>query len=244
MQRERVKLPDGAELELITCQTLIIGQVGGLRAAQYIANVYDDSPMSRDEFLWACAPQIERELGSIGRFLNAASHAPTNAQVRKEVQRRMTRHGAFIRSLDGVSDALAEAHTQYRNTCDRSIRVESKDELNLAFQNEHLCLTHITFLETIRAYIERGGGSRGGYVIADPEGELVTGRGAPLKLDGTSMDTRAGSTWISAGSRPPESPSAPCPKTTPGTRPPGRPGARAKSSKNGSATKENETSNY
>jgi len=182
MQRERVKLPDGAELELITCQTLIIGQVGGLRAAQYIANVYDGSPMSRDEFLRACAPQIERELGSIGRFLNAASHAPTNAQVRKEVQRRMTRHGAFIRSLDGVSGALAEAHAQYRNICDRSIRVESKDELNLAFQNEHLCLTHIAFLETIRAYIERGGGSRGGYVIADPEGELrvQTRRGTEL----------------------------------------------------------------
>jgi hypothetical protein len=177
MQRERVRLPNGAELELITCQTLNSGQVGGLRAAQYIANVYDGSPMSRDEFLRACAPQIERELGSIARFLNADGGAPTNAQVREEIQRRMTRHGAFIRSPDGVSGALAEAHAQYRN-----IRVESKDDLNLAFQNEHLCLTHIAFLETIRAYIERGGGSRGGYVIADPESELrvQTRRGTEL----------------------------------------------------------------
>ncbi|MFW5923832.1 MAG: oxidoreductase, partial [Planctomycetota bacterium] len=33
-------------------------------------------------------------------------------------------------------------------------------------------LTHIAFLESILCYIERGGGSRGGYLVEDPEGEL------------------------------------------------------------------------
>ena len=158
------------------------GQVGGLRAAQFIANVHRGDPLGRDEFLRACGPQVERELAGIARFLGAAGGAPTNAQVRTDIQRRMTRHGAFMRGLEGVTGALAEARVQYRNIRDDGIRIESKGELNLAFQNEHLCLTHIAFLETIKAYIERGGGSRGGYVIAHPEGELKveTRRGTEL----------------------------------------------------------------
>ncbi len=168
------------------------GQVGGLRAAQYIANVYDGRPMSRDEFLRACARQLEGELDGIRRFLNAGAGAPTNQQVRSEIQRRMTRHGAFLRSLEGVSLALKQARRLRRTIASEGIQLNGEGELNLAFQNEHLCLTHIAFLETIRAYIERGGGSRGGYLIADPEGDLrvETRRGSELPHRPENLEMR------------------------------------------------------
>ena len=158
------------------------GQVGGLRAAQFIARVHNAAPLSRDDFLRACATQIERELASIERYLKAPDAAPTNEQVRSQIQRRMTQHGAFIRSAADVGAALAEARRLRRAVRQHGIRLQGKGELNLAFQNEHLCLTHIAFLETIRAYIERGGGSRAGYVIADPRGTLrvETRRGSEL----------------------------------------------------------------
>ena len=168
------------------------GQVGGLRAAQYIAHVHNGSPPSRDDFLRACAPQIERELASIERFLKPADSAPTNEQVRAQIQRRMTQHGASIRSAAAVGAALAEARRLRRTIRQHGIRLQGKGELNLAFQNEHLCLTHIAFLETIRAYIERGGGSRGGYVIADPRGKLSveTKRGSHLPHRPENLEMR------------------------------------------------------
>jgi len=158
------------------------GQVGGLRAAHYIARVQNATPMAREAFLRAVTPQLERELADVRRHLDAGADAPTNDEARSAIQRRMTRYGAFMRSIEGVTTALAEAHQQYKTIRERGIRIAARSELNLAFQNEHLCLTHIAFLETIKAYIERGGGSRGGYVVADPEGTLKieTRRGSEL----------------------------------------------------------------
>jgi len=168
------------------------GQVGGLRAAQYIANVYKGDPMGRDEFLRACKGQVQEVLADVSRFLKAGAGAPSNRQVRTEIQRRMTRHGAFLRSLEGATRALADAEKLRENIAASGIRLGHPSELNLAFQNEHLCLTHVAFLETIKSYIERGGGSRGGYVIADPDGELSveTKRGRELPHRPENMQMR------------------------------------------------------
>jgi succinate dehydrogenase/fumarate reductase flavoprotein subunit len=148
------------------------GQVGGRRAAQYIANIYDDAPQSPKQFLRACSDQIERELQNLERHLHAGDDAPTNGEVRSDIQHRMSMHGAFLLSAEGVQDALTDARQLRSTIAEKGIRIDGKGELNRAFQNEHLCLTHIAFLETIAAYIERGGGSRGGYLIRDPEGQL------------------------------------------------------------------------
>jgi len=158
------------------------GQVGGLRAAQYIANVYKSGPLPPEEFLRLCEPQIERELQGVARYLNASASAPSNEEVRCEIQDRMTEHGAFVRSEDGVSRALAAARSLLKRIRENGIRLRGPGELNLAFQNEHLCLTHVAFLATMDAYIRGGGGSRGGYVIVAEDGDL-------------SVDTKRGSEW-------------------------------------------------
>jgi len=55
------------------------GQVGGLRAAQYIANVYNGRPVEPRRFLQMCAEQIQRELRNITRYLEAPAHARPQA---------------------------------------------------------------------------------------------------------------------------------------------------------------------
>ena len=149
------------------------GQVGGRRAAQYIANVYDGSPMNRDEFIGTCEAQIQDEVQNLERHLSAGSDAPSAEDVRSEIQHRMSMHGAFLRTAEGVETALQEAHRLRDTITEKGIRIEKKDDLNLAVQNDHLCLTHIAFLETINSYIQRGGGSRGGYLIGDQNAELT-----------------------------------------------------------------------
>ena len=168
------------------------GQVGGRRAAQYIANVHNGSPMEPEQFLRTCSARIHEELGIIRRHLDAGAAAPTNEEVRSEIKHRMSMHGAFLRSAEGVEEALAGARRLRDTITDQGIRIEAKTDLNRAFQNQHLCLTHIAFLETIRAYIERGGGSRGGYLIQDPEGELSvqTKKGTELPHRPENMEMR------------------------------------------------------
>ncbi len=148
------------------------GQVGGLRAAQYIASVYNGAPPGKDEFLSLCRPELERRVKDIQRHQNAGGAARTNRSVRTDIQSRMTRHGAFLRSGRNIGKALNEAKMLYRALQKDGIRADEDGGVATAFQNEHLCLTHIAFLETIQTYIAAGGGSRGAYVIEDPQGRL------------------------------------------------------------------------
>jgi succinate dehydrogenase/fumarate reductase flavoprotein subunit len=126
-----------------------------------------------EEFLRQARPQIDEELRNIRRYLSAGADAPTNREVRREIQDRMSECASVVRRPDAVQDALRNARAQLRRVQKKGIRLSEKKHLNVAFQNEHLCLTHVAFLETIAAYIRRGGGSRGGYMVADEEGELT-----------------------------------------------------------------------
>jgi succinate dehydrogenase/fumarate reductase flavoprotein subunit len=159
------------------------GQVGGLRAAQTIANVYRGRPLEPTQFLAVAAPQVERELTKIRRMLDAPSEALDSDALRRDIQERMSRHGAFVRSVTGVAQAAAEARRQWAEVQAKGLRVNGRAGLTQGIQNEHLCLTQLCFLETIRALIERGGGSRGAYVILDDEGDQWVGtkRGRELR---------------------------------------------------------------
>ena len=158
------------------------GQVGGLRAALRIKNVYSAEPMPLDPFRALAAPQVEDQAAEIQRLLDAPADAPTPAQVRAEIQERMSAQGAFIRSVTGIGEAVGKAKSLGARLADKGMRLASRAELPAAIQNLHLCLTHTAFLRTIQTLIARGGGSRGGYMILDDEGDLAvtTKRGTEL----------------------------------------------------------------
>ncbi|MFP4057261.1 MAG: FAD-binding protein [Candidatus Brocadiia bacterium] len=168
------------------------GQVGGRRAAQRIANVYDRYPMALDEFAAVAADQVADQLDEIQRLLRAPDDAPSPSEVRRDIQQRMTAYGAFIRSVATIGDAVAAAKRLHARLADRGMRLAGRHQLPAALQNVHLCLTHIAFLQTIQALIERGGGSRGGYMVLDPQGDLrvATRRGSELPHRGENEDLR------------------------------------------------------
>ena len=47
------------------------------------------------------------------------------------------------------------------------------EDLPTAVQNHHLCLTHLAFLTALNDLLDRGGGSRGAYVVVDREGSAL-----------------------------------------------------------------------
>jgi len=168
------------------------GQVGGWRAATFIRSVYRGRPLEPAQLLAVAAPQVEAEVARIRQMLNPPAGALESRALRRDIQERMSRHGAFVRSVNGVAEGLAEARRQWAQVQAQGVRVKGRAGLVEGIQNEHLCLTQLCFLEAIHALIGRGGGSRGGYVILDEEGDMwvETRRGRELRHRSENMALR------------------------------------------------------
>ncbi|OGD22834.1 MAG: oxidoreductase [Candidatus Aminicenantes bacterium RBG_16_63_16] len=146
------------------------GQVGGLRAALYIARRYGGRPPSPSAFLARARGQAGRKIDLARRLADPKSKDKTQVfKLRTEIQDRMSACGAAVRSEASARKAVKEAW----DLCGRlesEMRVPTAKLLPEAFRNLDLGLTHALYLEAIREYLEQGGKSRGSYLVLDPEG--------------------------------------------------------------------------
>lgn len=147
------------------------GQVGSTRAAQYIVARYQQAPLGVQEFLSLIREQVERKLEMGETFASHIADKGNVLEMRKQLGERMSTKGAHIRSLKSAAKGAREARNQLE-TLKEETRLSSIQELPLAFQNYDLLITQYVYLSAIKDYIERGGKSRGSYLVYDPEGEL------------------------------------------------------------------------
>ena len=150
-------------------------QVTSLRAAQYIAANYMHPPLDVATFAETVQAQV------IGQFHFAFSLSDSDMSEiikRREVmQRRMTDCGAHIRSLDKIEQAIRECLNEIRcekgwgERCGESRRLCGRT-LAQVFMNRDILLTQYVYFCAIRAYILKGGGSRGSYLVHDKNGTL------------------------------------------------------------------------
>jgi succinate dehydrogenase/fumarate reductase flavoprotein subunit len=168
------------------------GQVGAVRAAQYIANVYRDAPIPAEAFESVVAEQVAEQHADYSRYLAAPAEARKLTEIRPEIQERMSAHGAFIRELGNVSQAATEAKALYHDILDQGVACDSRKQLARASEDKLLALSSIAFLEAIRCYIENGGGSRGGFMILDENGDLTVDskRGSELRHRSENLEQR------------------------------------------------------
>jgi succinate dehydrogenase/fumarate reductase flavoprotein subunit len=185
-----VKRPGGSALNS--------GQVGGIRAAEYIANVY----LSGRTNVAAMKSAVKDSLASVVADLRSllakgrsASQSPSEAIA--AVQERMTRYGAHLRSRHGVERALEESKAQYRLMLDEGLKVLSPKELPAAVAAVQQTLTSVAFLKAIDGLFERGVGSRGSHCILDDSGIEMDPRlinpatGAPYRFKSENEALRA-----------------------------------------------------
>ena len=156
-----VKRPGGSALNA--------GQVGAMRAAEYIANVYDSDDA-------ACATEavsgaISDAVGEIGDLLRRGeSAAESTDEALERIRRRMTQFGAHLRSEAGAAAALADALEQYHAMCADGLRTDSARRLAAAVRTRQQCLTHIAILRAICEMFARAAGSRGSHCILAADG--------------------------------------------------------------------------
>jgi succinate dehydrogenase/fumarate reductase flavoprotein subunit len=147
------------------------GQVGSYRAAQYISAKYNTPVPGSDELLKEAKEQIDSELALAERWLTPGK-ASGNRQFLREIRRRMSEAGGIIRSLHKVTDAFAEAE-EMKKQLPELISAGSVKELSEAFLLSDHCLTHYIYLDAIKTYLEKGGRSRGSYLVTENETRLL-----------------------------------------------------------------------
>jgi len=161
------------------------GQVGGARAALFIARRRARRPMSVAEFSRAAKGQVLRTSGQAEAMIGSSGgRALSPESCLAEVRRRMSACGAVIRDAKDVGEASARARELWQRAR-REIRVPSARDLPKAFKALDLSLTHAVYLEAIGEYLARGGKSRGSFLVPDPAGRpphALLGKGWAFSL--------------------------------------------------------------
>lgn len=144
------------------------GQVGSLRAAQYIAYCYRDTPWTADELYKKCQEQIQEVLrfGS-DAFVNSGELIDVKEE-RIDLGKRMSRYGAHIRSKGGAEKALLEIEKQLERI--QGGKILNKRDLKHVFRIRDLLVSQKVYLHAILDYINTGGGSRGSYLVYHEDG--------------------------------------------------------------------------
>ena len=147
------------------------GQVGSKRAALFISKRYKKEPLDEEDFKSSAEVQIKRRFEFAQQKIEPRSADRKSIHsARSEIQERMSTYGAFIRDPEKIKGVIAEAWDLYSRLKEKN-KVHSARELPGAFRDLDLCLTHAMYLEAIGEYLEKGGQSRGSYLVMDPEGE-------------------------------------------------------------------------
>jgi succinate dehydrogenase/fumarate reductase flavoprotein subunit len=147
------------------------GQVGGLRAAEYIANACGLDVPDCSEF----GARVEKQLSEfVGRLDRWSQSGKLNAkEVIGRIQGRMTACGAHIREAGAVRAALAEAGKEYRRIEESGFKVGNREDFVAAVRAEHMAFGSIAYLKAIAVLLEGGGGSRGSYLVVDEGGTEI-----------------------------------------------------------------------
>jgi len=146
------------------------GQCGGLRAAQYIAQRYQQTPATEEEFATLVAAQVTGRLAQIANLLTAGGPAEALTTYRQALQARMSTAGAHVRDLTHITEAIGEARQQLAQW--QHTGVPNPHLLPYALKNYDAMLTQIAYLEAMAEYLRCGGGSRGSYMVMNCNGHL------------------------------------------------------------------------
>lgn len=146
------------------------GQVGGLRAAMYIAKRYREAPPSANQFL----PFVKNQVDKVIRFTEEIIDEQEKGEIIDaaviEIQNRMSEQAGIIRDPASIDDAVSDAWSLY-SRLKSGMKVANALALPKAFKVLDLSLTHAVYLEAVAEYLNRDGRSRGSYMVICPDGD-------------------------------------------------------------------------
>lgn len=162
------------------------GQVGATRAAQFIAATRDQEPVDEDTFSELAAPLVREAatlLADAGRrHANGADDITGTTLTR--ISEQMSRDASFVRSREGVEQALADISETLRAWPDTVAGdATSRRSVDRIFLVRDILTSQYVYLSAMLDYLDHGGQSRGSVLYTDPEGTLPVDVAGPDPRD-------------------------------------------------------------
>lgn len=140
-------------------------QVGSTRAAQYIYHNYNNKPLKLDAFMKLSKEKILNFI-KLSKSLLKNNRDKIDAVILREYyQKRMDKFASIIRNIEDINILIEECKEQLINFS--NITKVCNDNLNYAFINRDILISQYVYLYAMKDYIERGGKSRGSYVVVN-----------------------------------------------------------------------------
>ena len=142
------------------------GQVGSLRAAQYIAARRAGAPLAPAAFSDACTGQIEQRIGVATAVLSNFG-PPNAAKLFRETGSAMNQCGGPIRAAEKIRQ-LAKKCSELLARFPETVSAGSPKQLPLVYRLRDALISQVMYLNAMENYIEKGGKSRGSALYTDP----------------------------------------------------------------------------
>ncbi len=146
------------------------GQVAGFRASEFIANRYEEWSLDDDEAEQAIKECAQGVIEYAELCLKARNSWESELE---QIQDRLSRSGAHVRSIDSLYKNSLQAREQARRLMQSGCAAESREQLGHAFRVRQLAFAHAAYLDAIRYALQSGVGSRGSSIVLDPGGTRI-----------------------------------------------------------------------
>ena len=147
------------------------GQVGSLRAAQYISENRLGNPLNANEFLKFAKKDLKETFELCDKLFENDNNV---YEKLSQARRLMSENGGAIRDVKRISDALLKTQKSISNFAD-SVGVCDVVQLADAFRLKDTLISQYVYLSAMKEYAENGGVSRGSYICCDSDGVLRDG---------------------------------------------------------------------
>jgi succinate dehydrogenase/fumarate reductase flavoprotein subunit len=144
------------------------GQVGAFRAAEFIAHKYKEKTLDIK-----LAEEVARSavLSQLGLLQKGKNCAISWQKIRKDIQMRMSKSAAHVRSRVDLEVARIDAWKLWEKiSSSGGGMIKNKKDATESLRNSQLCFAHCVYIEAILAAVKSGVGSRGSNMIIDSSG--------------------------------------------------------------------------
>lgn len=153
------------------------GQVGSMRAAQYIS-AYPGQPIRTDEFDKIAALAEEKQKKSLASITGDTSNAAT---LIAQARRRMSDNASAIRVADRMRK-LQETTLEELNALEGMVSIKDMSEAFLYYKLRDVLVVQGALLSSFLDYREHVGVTRGSSLYYDADGELREGLDEPFRF--------------------------------------------------------------
>jgi len=141
-------------------------QTGGVRAAAFICKKRNHSPGNEEVFLKKVKTQVDEKLYQAKLVQIGSSNT---ALLREQFQKEMTKTAAFFRGWE-IKSFMTRVKAALQGVFEKAV-ISGPEEIHEVFQNYDMLVCQYTYLHSMLTYLQKGGKSRGSYIIVEDFGE-------------------------------------------------------------------------